>query len=144
MQTWQECKYYMYWMKVNKYMWILGMQYKSWYILPTVPCHWLELQLKNEYSYNVHYIWVGNQRMNTVTLCMGWLMQHRNSKLGPLAAADLSLRMVQSSPPKHTSSNMYKYLGHLKVLYNLYFTKRKKVVNAQIQLQVQYSAKKAK
>ncbi len=27
--------------------------------------------------------------------------------------------MVHSSPPRHTSSNMYKYFGHLNVLYSL-------------------------
>jgi len=36
-----------------------------------------------------------------------------------LFSSYLSLRMVHSSPPRHTSSNMYKYLEHRNVLYNL-------------------------
>ena len=62
----------------------------------------VEVNVKHIYMHVIYIVKHGSKQTN----------KHKNTHL--------SLKMVQSSPPRHTSIIMYKYLLHRKVLYNLF------------------------
>lgn len=60
------------------------------------------------------------------------VLEYHNSQVGVYPKISyLSLRIVQSSPPRQASINMYKYLLSLNVLYSLLFVNKKNTTKSE-------------